>query len=516
MEERARQRLRSFIDDEAESTSNDSEEGLGRHLRIPRPPSLSDLLREQESDNDDIYASDSQPDESQHFDYDTTTDDSFIEHETSDSDTRPSRLLLPPAPVGRDSQHDEIDAGEIMAPSSQDSTVGLTQGLLSLQLSENAIVDRLDNPPDHTDPGEGRRNITDVRRVRRRGWFITCFPPENTEITIQEAISREISNIESYCISRDLGPNSLRVHFHVAIYFKTPQLFTKLDSMFPRRANIQFIYKKYWQARAYVIGKARHGENKIIMADYNPQEAPRFDSKTRNKISRREIFFSLLKKNPTEKNLQEMMKKYPETCIQFEKEGLRWLQLVKPTVLRDDEDDTHFRKPLCVVYFYGITGSMKTTWAKRLARRFDTYCSTSISPSGQLVSFEQGCECLLLNDINPDFIQKNQQLILTLTEHGPTKIDVKGGFCDYDTKIVIFTRTEHPEEWRNREELRANNFVDQFLRRITHLIHCERVAKPDKPFASLDNYQDWDFRATDVKNRRPFSIKDILDYVNSE
>lgn len=394
--------------------------------------------------------------------------------------------------------------------------------------ARNARTDRLDgqDTPDPAPVGRQRRNLTrKQRQYQRKSWFITVWPRDYwTEQMLSEAIASKTTLIERYCVCKDTAPTTDGLHYHIAIEFKVQQSYALLDEMFPYYSSIEGTYRKYWQAREYVKGhRDGAGSNKVLLADVNPPaDTPyRHSHDGHNKQTLFDKSMRELAEEPTTLKWTSMVHDNP-SLVRYERNANDLIMHMTKTINYLGDDDTVFRPPLTVIWIWGQTGSMKSTLARRIMAKvrekwsFMTECSTSMSVSGQIVAYPPATRIILFDDLNPEFILKNKQLVLKISQLGPDYIDVKGGKTLHDPWLVIFTRIEDVDGLRSYDGA-DKLYLDQLARRVTISVNCKRTPKARAPNAGLPDVskpEDWNYMQT-LPDGSPFTIDSVIDRLDT-
>ncbi len=167
------------------------------------------------------------------------------------------------------------------------------------------------------------------------------------------------------------------------------------------------------------------------------------------------------------KRLRDVASEHPETFVKYHK-GLMALKsvLIEP---RNEEPE--------VRVYYGSTGSGKSL----AAREWLGYAGDEEPPyfwNPQCKEWFDGYEGNQKAVFEEFRGQLTFGMVLMLTDRYDCKVQYKGGMIEFRANKIAFTSPIHPREWYNQEDLRANEKLDQLLRRITTVIDMdEHVAK---------------------------------------
>jgi len=107
--------------------------------------------------------------------------------------------------------------------------------------------------------------------------------------------------------------------------------------------------------------------------------------------------------------------------------------------------------------YWGPSGSGKTR------KVWDEFSDIYVKPVGRWWDGYEGEECVLIDDFDPvSCFDITYDFYLKLLDRYPMSVEVKGGFTEFTSKVVVFTSNHSPDLWFGNKSNR-----DAFFRRVT-------------------------------------------------
>lgn len=156
----------------------------------------------------------------------------------------------------------------------------------------------------------------------------------------------------------------------------------------------------------------------------------------------------------------------------------------------------HYSKPR-VIWHYGKGGSGKTKRAYEISSG-DVY-KCDLLRYGWLDGYN-GQETVIIDDVEVTDSNRDHwfQLLLTMTDRYPSRMNVKGTSVHFRPKLIVITSQhppysmfgEHPALGKNDPLLWAKDEqLRQLMRRIDQLVHCELVVHEELKFPETIKYE---------------------------
>lgn len=157
-----------------------------------------------------------------------------------------------------------------------------------------------------------------------------------------------------------------------------------------------------------------------------------------------------------ENTMKDFAEEYPTEFIRYNK-GFTNLKQLFPSQERN--------WPMDVRCYWGPTRTGKT---RKVYDDFDTTDIYKVPQSKTNVWFTpkyQGQTVCLFDDFDPSTM--SIQYFLNITDRYPMEVEIKGGFTEFTSAVIIFTSNSNPELWYQCDQ----HIHDAFMARFTEINH---------------------------------------------
>ncbi|AXQ66087.1 MAG: putative viral replication protein [Circoviridae sp.] len=268
-----------------------------------------------------------------------------------------------------------------------------------------------------------------------RRWCFTINNYGTPDLECVRNAFKEEGVVYAVC-GKEIGKNGTK-HLQGFIHFSGNQRFNRVRNMLGGRAHIE---------RA----RGNDEQNKIYCTKeetYLEVGSPQFQGK-RNDLGRAVAALE------SGSSLSEVARTNPEVFIRYGR-GLRDYINVRGLVKPRD-----FKTKVIVVV--GEPGSGKSKFANEYEG------SKYWKPRGQWWDGYNGEDVVILDDF---YGWMPYDELLRVGDRYPLKVQVKGAFVDFVSKVLIITSNKRPEEWYDKEKIPDQSAM---WRRFNEMWYCER------------------------------------------
>ena len=125
-----------------------------------------------------------------------------------------------------------------------------------------------------------------------------------------------------------------------------------------------------------------------------------------------------------------------------------------------------------LIVYYGVTGTGKTTKVMEYLKEKGIVGYWK-DPNTKWWDCYDNEEVVVIDDFMPDTSQITLGYLVQLINKCPIRVEVKGGFKEFNSRQVIITTNINPDNWYS-EPFHKKEHIDAMKRRITKTIECIR------------------------------------------
>lgn len=341
--------------------------------------------------------------------------------------------------------------------------------------------------------------------TQSRAWCLCFHNLEETGFDIKriQEILKSIPSLSYYCISKEKGVESGKIHIHCYFYCKNAIKFsTLINSKFlGADVSIEMAKGTAEENREYVFktGKwlnDKKADQRIDGEQFEWGELPKSKKGNRTDL---EILYDLIKEGLSNAQILEQNPDY-----------MRYLNHIDRTrqAIRDEAFKGVWRDIECI-YVFGITGSGKTRTYMEKYGYENVYRITNYNPNAIWDGYK-GQDCIILEEFRS---QVTLSELLTYLEGYPNS-SLRARYADKVasyTKVIFITNISLEKQYPNIQDESPETW-QAFLRRIKKVIHY--VSKDEIiTYNSVEEYlhRNESFHKVTFSEKTPFDADDKKD-----